>query len=81
MSTPTVSGLYHHELLHAFECMGCLEMIEIPRKIIGDPEALLRLREMLDLDHKECSKYGTVKEAQLARRFRKEAKRRKLVKQ
>jgi len=79
MSTPTVSGLYHHEQLQAYECGGCLEMIEIPRSVMGDPETLLSFREMLELDHKDCASYGDVKSAQLARKYRKEAKRRGLT--
>jgi len=56
-----------------------MEMIEIPQRIMTDPEAFTEFRELLELDHSSCAYYGDVKEARMAREHRKEADRRKLL--
>jgi len=87
---PKRTELYYHRQLQALECMGCMEMIEVPKfgvlragglrePIRNHPENLMRWRELQELDHSACSSYGSVLEAQQARKFRKERDRRKLV--
>ena len=63
----------------SFHCPHCMETEEVRAKDAGDPEKLLELKEMIALDHGEYHKYRSVHEAQMARKFRKEAKRRELV--
>jgi hypothetical protein len=44
-----------------------------------NPERLAELRELLVIDHTECWQYGDVEKAQQARKFRKDRKRRELL--
>lgn len=82
--------LYRFPHLPAVECLGCLEVIEIPkwgvvraggaREPIRDhPENLMLWLELQGLDHSKCASFATVEEAKQARQFRKERDRRKLV--
>lgn len=84
------SELYYHERYQALECRGCLEIIEIPKFAViraggmREPvrehgENLLLWRELQEIEHAKCSSFGSVLEAQQARKFRKERDRRKLV--
>lgn len=86
------SPLYHHATMDTFECMGCHEMIEVPRvarlgngherravRIAGQPENLLIWLEMHELDHAQCHLYEDADKARQAREYRKEAARRKLT--
>lgn len=86
------SPLYHHAELNAFECIGCREMIEVPRlavvgtghkrrveRIAGQPENLLLWLEVHELDHSKCHLYGDAESARNARQFRKEQARRALT--
>lgn len=66
----SIAILYHRRELQAYECMCCLEMIEIPRRVAEDPERNTEFRELAELDHEDCAKYASVHEAQLARKWR-----------
>ena len=78
---PEDGGLTWHPWLNAFECLGCDERISVrSRRVWTNPERLLELREMLILDHTECWQFDDPRMAAQARRFRKERKRRELVK-
>ena len=69
---PLGGGVYWHERLHALECMGCMSTIEVRRAIYEDPERLATIRQLLELDHEDCWRYGDVQHARDARNFRKD---------
>lgn len=73
--------LYRHDALNAYECLGCGEMIAIPRFAIlqagrraepvrDNPENLQLWIEMHTLDHAECAQYKDQKKARQHREFR-----------
>ena len=78
---PPGGGVYWRDEVHVFECLGCMETIEVPARIYRSPEALAEHREMLELDHENCWRYGSVELARNARRYRKDETRRKLLAQ
>ncbi|MGA8730300.1 MAG: hypothetical protein WB608_16215 [Terracidiphilus sp.] len=76
------SPLYHHRELGAFECMGCYDMIEIPRMAVlkagcprvpiqGSPENLAIWTELQELDHQPCMSFSDACQAQQHREHRK----------
>lgn len=69
----------HNAKTQSFHCDCCLEDVPIRRDVSSDPEALLMMAEMVEIDHAECDKYKDARMARLARRFRKEAKRQELL--
>lgn len=44
--------------LQAYRCTACGEMVEILRKWLRDPDAMLRLKEALQEEHKVCEEYA-----------------------
>lgn len=71
-----------HAPLHAFHCEGCDGWEEIhSRRIRNNPELLDEHRELLMLDHTECWEFDDPKMAADARKYRKDKKRRELLKQ
>lgn len=76
---PDGGGIVWHARVNVFECQGCSELIAQRRQVWMDPEQLAMVRELLVLDHTECWEYDDPRMAKLARRFRKEVKRRMLV--
>ncbi len=79
--TSEPSPLYLHERYDAYECLGCGEMIEIPRyavikaglqpvEIKGNPENLLCWRELVEIDHAPCIHFTDATMAQQAREHR-----------
>jgi hypothetical protein len=90
--TVPIPALYHHARYGCYECLGCTEIIEIPRwgwlvvnghrcrvPVQGNPENLLLWLEMQQLDHEKCQMFNDVQKAKDAREFRKERDRLKLV--
>lgn len=76
---PLGGGMYWHEALRVFECLGCEERVEVKRYIYRDPERLAEHRELLEIEHDECWKYASAELAWNARRWRKEGRRRKML--
>lgn len=74
------SSIHYDERTQSFHCFGCMEDIEVRRNVAADQEAFLSMREMVELDHQECPLYRDVEHARQARKFRKESKRRELLK-
>lgn len=73
---PEDGGVRWRAELHAFECLGCGEFIELRKRCENEnPECIEELREMLVIDHTECWEFDDPRMALNARRFRKEAKR------
>lgn len=79
--TAEQSPLYHHARYDAYECLGCQEMIEIPRRAVleagrqaeavkGNPENMLRWVELMELDHKPCTQFSDSRMAEQAREHR-----------
>ncbi len=78
---PEDGGIVWHEAFHAFECYGCGEYIEIGDRRKRTPDALAETRELLIIDHTECWEFDDPEQARQARKYRKEKKRRELLKQ
>ncbi len=76
---PADGGLIWHELLHAFECLGCLEFEEMRRATYRSPERLAETKELLILDHTECWEFDDAEMAKRQRKFRKRAKMARLL--
>ena len=75
---PENGGIVWHDRAHAFECLGCGEIVEMRRRAeYENPEHVATMRELLVVDHTECWEYADPRMARLQRRFRKEAKRQK----
>jgi hypothetical protein len=85
-------ALYHWEDMDAYQCMGCLELIEVPKyavlKVSGvldrvpvknQPENRMLWLELYELDHAKCHEFKDVEKAQLAREHRSERSRRTLI--
>lgn len=82
-SKPAESPLYFHPRYDAYECLGCGEMLEVPKfarlkidnkiqrvAIKGDPLNLLLWREMQEIDHGECAQFQDVEKAKDHREHR-----------
>lgn len=77
---PEDGGMLWHPRQNAFECLGCTEMISVrSRHIWMNPERLAEMRELLVLDHDECWKFDDPRMAAHARKYRKDRKRRELL--
>lgn len=76
---PEDGGMIWHPRLNAFECLGCEEMLPQRRLTWNSPERLAEAREMLVLDHTECWQFGDSRMAAQARKYRKNRKRRELL--
>lgn len=75
----TAGSIFFDERTASFGCLGCLEHVEVRRKVMNDPEQFLSMQELVALDHSECMSYGNVQMAKNARKYRKESKRRALI--
>lgn len=72
---PADGGILWHAQVHAFECLGCGDYDEIrKRRQYEDAEFVLRMREMLIVEHTECWQFDDPKMARDARRYRKRKK-------
>lgn len=84
--------LYCHEGIGAYECLGCSELIEVPKfgwlniggvrqhvRIVGQPENLMLWVELHELDHAKCHEFKDADKALQAREHRSESQRLKLI--
>jgi DNA-directed RNA polymerase subunit RPC12/RpoP len=71
----TDTVVWHHEL-RAFECTACGEKIAVKnRAIVRNPERLLRMKEMLGIDHAACAGFPSKTQAARARRILRQERR------
>jgi hypothetical protein len=77
---PQDGGITWRAELHAFECFGCGEFIELRKRCENEnPECLAEVRELLVIDHTECWLFDDPRMAADARRYRKESRRKALL--
>jgi hypothetical protein len=76
---PEDGGVVWHERFNAFECQGCGEFEEVRKRGLRTPAKLAELKELLVADHTECWEFDDPRMARDARRYRKEGKRRELL--
>lgn len=74
------SNIIYNERDQTMDCIGCLTRIEVPRRLLSDPDGFVSMLEHAQLDHKDCHKFASITEANNHRRYRKERDRRLLVK-
>lgn len=77
---PEDGGIEWHPRINATHCLGCDEWESVHLVVWRDPEALASRLENLVLEHTECWEFDDPKMAADARRYRKEKKRRELLK-
>lgn len=77
---PEGGGLDWIPHFNATHCLGCDEWESVHRAVWSDPERLAAHMEALVIDHTECWEFNDPKMARDARRYRKEKKRRELLK-
>lgn len=77
---PADGGIVWHERFNAFECWGCGKFEEIRKAANRTPDRLAEIRELLIADHTECWEYDDPRMGADARKYRKEKKRRELLK-
>jgi hypothetical protein len=75
--------LYYYHQHKCYECLGCHELIEVPRyatlmvdgkmqrvAVMNNAENLLIWRELHELDHEKCGAFGDAAKAKDAREHR-----------
>jgi hypothetical protein len=69
----------YNDRTQSLHCHACFSAMELRRAEYQDQHRLLELREMFELDHRDCVLYGSAEAARLARRHRKEGAQRRLI--
>ena len=77
---PADGGIRWRGDLGAFECLGCKELIATCRPVANNPEQLAARRELLATEHVACWDYADAWHARLARRLRRDLRRREALK-
>jgi len=79
MRTP--DHIFIQEVEHVLICAGCLVDESIPQRLRNNPETRMEFIELWLLDHSDCAKFRSAQKARANRELRKEADRRRLLKQ
>lgn len=83
LATTTPPALYYYPQWKAYECLGCGQVIEIPRMatlmvdgkmqrvtVLNNPENLLVWKELHEIDHEKCGAFKDESKAKDAREHR-----------
>ena len=74
------SEVVFNERTNHIECPHCPEdKIRVPYRVLRNPEALIEMLELAQLDHEACARFKDERKARDHRTYRKEGERRRLL--